>query len=350
MALTYFMSLTNLGRVEAVGEDELLDHESVGSYLVDRGVIEREPEMVRPLGGGVSNVVLQVEADGRRLVVKQALPRLRVAQEWLAKRERAVTEGRALRLASSLTPDAAPGVVDIDPARCVLVIDAAPEDWAPWKSTLLTGDVDPETAARLGGVLGEWHARTTELDVPHDPEAFDQLRLDPYHRATAARWPELAPQLLGAVDELQDVHECLVHGDFSPKNVLVAPGGAALWVIDFEVAHRGNPVFDVAFLLSHLVLKAVHRPTAAGALGAAAQRFIDAYRGTGARGAADDDRLALHVGCLLLARVDGKSPAEYLSEAGAASIRALAVDVLRTPSMRRVLRAFAPHGEREAAT
>lgn len=310
---------------------ELLDDSSVGRYLLERGVISHPPRAVRQLGGGVSNVVLLVEAGTRRMVVKQALPRLRVAQNWPAKRERARTEAAALQIVAGLTPGAVPGVIDADAKRCVLTIEAAPVRWQPWKSALLAGRANAGVAGRLGALLGTWHRTTAGLAIPHDAEAFEQLRLDPYYRTAARHHPRLAPVILAAAEELANRQECLVHGDYSPKNVLVSRHGRRLWVIDFEVAHRGHPVFDVAFLLSHLVLKAIHRPAAAPAFHAAAERFLANYAAAGSTGAGQGSALSVHLGCLLLARVDGKSPVEYLDEVGADTTRALATTLLRAP-------------------
>lgn len=315
----------------APASPELLDDASVGRYLQRRGVLDRLPETVRHLGGGVSNVVLLIESGTRRLVVKQALPRLQVAADWPAKRERTLTEAAALRLTSGLTPGAVPDVVDVDESCCALTIEAAPASWTPWKSALLEGRADPDIAARLGEILGTWHQATAGMAVPHDAEAFDQLRLDPYYRTAAARHPALAARILAAVDELAGRQQCLVHGDYSPKNVLTSGHSENLWVIDFETAHHGNPVFDVAFLLSHLVLKAVHRPPATAALQGATRHFLDRYGAAGGTGASDAPALAVHLGCLLLARIDGKSPVEYLDETDAAVVRVLASALLRHP-------------------
>lgn len=299
-----------------------LAEDSLGDYLRARGVLDAAPERVVALGGGVSNIVLAVDAGDRRLVVKQSLPRLNVAEEWLAKRERALTEAAALRWAATHTPTAVPHVVDVDPDACALVVERAPAHWRTWKDDLLDGTVDREVAARLGGVLRAWHeaAPPGALD---DQEAFVQLRIDPYHRTVARRHPALAARIDEIATGLLARRAAFVHGDFSPKNVLVGPEG--LWVIDFEVGHLGEPVFDVAFLVSHLVLKAVRRPASAAAYREAAEAFLAAY------GGAPGD-LVPQVACLLLARVDGKSPVEYLDEERQARVRATATRLLTAAS------------------
>lgn len=147
------------------------------------------------------------------------------------------------------------------------------------------------------------------------------MRLDPYHRTVAARHPDCAPAVLAVVDAMLTTRRALVHGDYSPKNVLAGSGGC--WVIDFEVAHYGDPAFDVAFLTCHLLLKAVRRPVALPAYQACAAAFLAAYGG--------DVDLA-HLGCLLLARVDGTSPAGYLDTGQEAVVRRFGRALLLDPA------------------
>ena len=285
------------------------------------------------LTGGVSGVVVLVSAGDRRLVVKQALDRLSVATEWLAKPERVLTEAAALALLHDITPAHTPELVDVDPSALVLTMTAAPAGWQPWKSVLLD---EPPSGARfaavalaLGRILAAWHQQTwgdpAVADRFADYEAFEQLRVAPFHRVVRARHPALATAIDACVADLTTARECLVHGDFSPKNVLVGPD-SPLWVLDFEVAHVGAAVFDLAFLQCHLLLKAVHRPDAAPALRAAATAFLTGY------GPIPSTRLGWHTACLLLARVDGTSPADYLTPTARDRVRALASAALAAPS------------------
>lgn len=304
----------------------LLDERSAPEYLRRRGVLSPGLEATAaPLGGGVSGTVLLVEGDGVRVVVKQSLPRLRVEQEWLAPSERILIEGAALSLTHELTPERVPAVLDLDEEVLALTIEAAPAGWRPWKEQLLSGDVDPGVAAELGRVLARWHSATAASPEARerfgDRDVFDRLRVDPFHRAVARVHPELVDAIGETVEAMLARRDCLVHGDFSPKNVLVGDG--ALWVLDHETAHTGDPLFDLAFLLAHLALKTVHRPSAASAYAACAEAFLAAY------GASDPAGVAAHLACLLLARVDGKSPADYLDESERTQVRALAVRMLR---------------------
>lgn len=316
-------------------DDDILDVANVLPYLSGRGLPPTPGAVALPLGGGVSNIVIAVGEGPGAMVVKQALSRLRVADAWWAPRERALAEAEALDLAGQLTPGAVPRVLDRDPVRCALVVERAPSGWRDWKSQLLLGTADPKVAARLGSLLARWHRATlhgkglSERFYPQGP--FEALRVEPYYRTVAHRLPQMAGPVLGFAEEMLATRVCLVHGDFSPKNVLTG-SDRDLWVIDFEVAHLGDPAFDVAFLLCHLMLKSLHRPELAAAYDGCALEFTSAYEAeVGEELAPTWEYVLGHVGCLVLARVDGKSPAEYLSEEQRKTARRLGELIVLAP-------------------
>ena len=290
---------------------EPLDKREVAAYLVGRGVLERADGVeVEELAGGISGAVYAVRGEGKRLVVKQALERFRVEDEWLVPPERALDEGAALELMAELAPGSVPALIDLDRERFVLVMEEAPEGWRPWKALLLDGVADPAVAQRLGELLRLLHTSTADVELG-SAASFEAQRVDPYLRTVQRRHPTLANEIGAYVDRLLTTDVCIVHGDYSPKNVLVGDDGphGGLWVIDWEIVHRGDPAFDVAFLLNHLLLKTIHRPAARSDYEACGAAFLDAY------GQDLDLGYVLGlVGCLMLARVDGKSPAEYLTE------------------------------------
>jgi len=287
---------------------------------------------VEVLPGGVSNDVLLVKTAGAELVVKQALPRLRVAQEWLADRGRIAAEGAALRLAATIRPDGVPAVADVVAEDYLLVMERAPAGFSVWKDDLLAGRIDVEVAGRVGSLIGSWHAAT--LDDRGTRERFDdlgafvQLRVDPYYYTAARRHPAVAGRIGQLASSLLSTRRCLVHGDLSPKNVLSGRDGT--WVIDWEVAHFGDPAFDLAFVLCHLRCKAAHRPAGTAGYRACARAFLDAYEkdAPDALDGIDPSYLAGQVACLLLARIDGKSPVEYLGPEARARCRSLACNLL----------------------
>jgi 5-methylthioribose kinase len=311
------------------------ENAELAAHLARRGLIASPADLrVLPLAGGVSNDVVAVSAPGLDAVVKQALGKLRVAEEWLADPARLATEGRALRLAGALLPGSVPRVLDL--ADGYLVIERAPRDWHTWKDDLLAGSADAGIGSRLGNALGQWQRLTlSNAEVAGafgSLTAFNQLRVDPFHRTVAQRHPDLAGVIGTTIETMEQGRACLVHGDYTPKNVLVSPAGDGLWVIDWEVAHVGDPTFDPASTLGHLLLKTVHCPAAAAGYSGVARAFL-AGLDAGRDGLVNPDsaQLIRQVGCLLLARVDGKSPAEYLDADGKARTRALARRLLTAP-------------------
>jgi 5-methylthioribose kinase len=290
-----------------------LSRESAWAYLRDRGY---QPLRIAELGGGVSNTVLLVETSGERFVLKQSLGRLRVAQEWLSERERIFRESAALRmLSASLSAGSLPEVLFEDRENYLFAMTAAPQGWMCWKDLLLTGQAQDETAATVGRLLAcmvrsSWNDATLASQFG-DQTVFDQLRIDPYYRATARRHPDLAPAFERLIAESAARRVSLVHGDWSPKNFIVS--GAAVFAIDFEVIHYGDPAFDAAFLLNHLTLKAFLHPEWRDRYRRLKRIFWDSYAAGLPAGAEWIEAATMrHLGCLMLARVDGKSPAEYL--------------------------------------
>jgi hypothetical protein len=293
------------------------------------------PVEARALSGGISNIVLAASWPGGRAVLKQSLPELRVAVEWRFDRARIINERRAMGYLGRILPAASvPAVLAHDDEAYLFAMSHAPDGAVNWKEALLRGDVDPKVAERAGALLGKIHHRSTgDPGVARDfadPTPLLQGRVDPYHRTAAAVNPYVAPVIAAEVERLLATRRCLVLGDWSPKNLLIYPD--RVLALDFEVAHLGDPAFDVAFLLTHLVLKRVRRPGDALRLRIAAQAFLSGYgRAAGAVGPPDEHVVA-ELGCLLLARVDGKSRIEYLpAEETRAHVRALAYEVLRAP-------------------
>ena len=318
---------------EAPADDDLRD--IALAAVRHTGLLDADPT-VEPLAGGVSNDVVVVRTAHSAFVVKRALPRLRVAELWEASAERSYTEATALRWAHGVAPDAVPGVVAVDRENNVLVIELASVGYGDWKQQLLAGEVRPDVGTRLGGLLAAWQRASASdpavLADFDDQEAFGQLRVQPFYAVAAERNPAAAPVIATLIERMAATRVSIVHGDFSPKNVLAEPFvGGGLWVIDWEVAHTGDPVFDVAFLLHHLICKMIVRPDRRHELMTTAESFVETYadRTRAAFGPLDDRYLLAHTAALVLARVDGKSPVDYFSPAQRDAARALALNVLR---------------------
>jgi len=271
------------------------------------------------LAGGVSSDIWRVNLGsgptGLSIVVKRALPRLRVAQLWEAPVERNRYERRWLEAANAIVPGAAPKVLagDDDGFFAMEYLHGLPV----WKAELRAGLADPAFAADVGRKLAAIHdatARRADIAAEFATDAsFHALRLEPYLLAAARVHPSFAVQLRKLSDTTAQTRLALVHGDVSPKNILVGPQGAVF--LDAECAWYGDPAFDLAFCLNHLLLKCLWTPASAGAYLACFDALSAAYLG-GAdweQAAALEQRAASLLPGLLLARVDGKSPVEYLT-------------------------------------
>jgi 5-methylthioribose kinase len=296
---------------------DLLTEQTVVSYLIEKGVISATDQAeVEVLTGGVSNVVLAITTKDKKLVLKQALAELKVAEKWEADQRRAIVEANAIALFHKLSPAHVPNLVFLDPERFILILDRVPVGSTVWKTDLLDGVINPDVAAVLGTTLANWHNfgeknKEARLQFMED-SLFEQLRIDPFYRFVAAKNESLKPVIGKLIKELEGDKTTIVHGDFSPKNIMVGMDDQ-VYILDFEVTHVGNPVFDLAFLLAHLLCKLfrTNEPLEEKMLIASAQRFISAYEQI----RPISESLPLHTALIALARVEGKSPVNYLDKA-----------------------------------
>jgi aminoglycoside phosphotransferase (APT) family kinase protein len=291
----------------------------------------------RVLTGGVSSDIWRIDLPGGPVCVKRALARLRVAADWQAPVVRNVYEARWMRRAAAASPGAAPALLGQDEASGSLAMAFLPEATHPlWKAQLRDGHADPAFAARVGAVLARIHAATaadpaTAAAFPTD-DIFHAIRLEPYLIATARAHPDLAPALHALADTTARTKRALVHGDASPKNILRGPFGPVF--LDAECAWWGDPAFDAAFCLNHLLLKCLWTPAARAGFLACFDALAGAWRAGVAwePPAAVEARAAALLPGLLLARVDGKSPVEYITaETDKAVVRRAARALLTAP-------------------
>lgn len=315
-------------------ETEILD------WLVRAGLARRdEASGVMRLSGGVSSDVFRVDLPGRTLCVKQALEKLKVQDDWRAPVERSASEVAWLRTVAGLGGPVVPEVLAEDPdGRRFAMTWFGPADHDLWKTELAAGRVDLDFAAEVGRALAVVHAATAGREDIADRFRTDglflELRIAPYLLATADRRPELAGQLRELAATTLQRRIALVHGDVSPKNILAGPRGPVF--LDAECAWYGDPAFDLAFCLNHLLLKSVWKPQHASAYDAAFLRLAGAYLdGVRWESAGELEARAVPLlGALMAARVDGKSPVEYLTGASdKAFVRGVAAELIAQPGL-----------------
>jgi aminoglycoside phosphotransferase (APT) family kinase protein len=294
------------------------------AYLRDTGhIAPDEQPAVRVLQGGVSNRTVWVgRPSGEQWVLKQALEKLRVAVDWFSSPERIHREALGLRWLVQIAPSGSlPAFVFEDHANHVLAMQAIPQPHANWKSLLLTGDLQMDHVQQFGRLLGTIHRCAAErraalVPIFEDRSFFESLRLEPYYSYTAAQVPAATDFLNTLIADTRAERLTLVHGDYSPKNILVYQ--ARLILLDHEVIHWGDPAFDLGFSLTHLLSKAHHIAPMRTAFADAANCYWRTY--LEALGPLDwqdglEARAVRHTLACLLARVAGRSQLEYLDSA-----------------------------------
>jgi 5-methylthioribose kinase len=301
-------------------ELDIEDFSALRQYLTERKYVQRGEQVeMQKLTGGISNRTIKVSwGNGESWILKQALPKLRVSVDWFSDPQRIDVECRALRwMNRSTPPGTAPSFVFEDMEHYLMGMEAIPDDHQNWKSVLLAGSVNLEHFRQFGRLLGTIHRRSSEspsdCQTFADTTYFENLRLEPYYLYTAQQVGAAEGFLRGLVEETRRRKDCLVHGDFSPKNVLLYRD--RLILLDYEVFHFGEPAFDVGFAMAHFLSKAHHVSNRRAEFAKAASEFVDVYRNEIAPvswATGIESRLVRHsLGCAL-ARVAGKSLLEYM--------------------------------------
>jgi aminoglycoside phosphotransferase (APT) family kinase protein len=315
--------------------DDLFDR--CAALVEELGIASRdEVTQVEPLTGGVASDIARVEVAGKTLAVKFALPKLKVAADWRAPVHRNAAEYAWLSVAAQVAPEGAVklyGRSESDHGFAMEFITG--DDVYLWKDRLLSGARPEGEAAAVGDVIGGIHAASTVEGFDATPfdnaDDFRALRIEPYLTYTAGRHAGVAQALTALADMLYAARGVLVHGDVSPKNILMRDGRPVM--LDAECATMGDASFDPAFCLNHLVLKSFHLPQNRAALLGEVRAFWSAYvlHVTWEDPSELEARISALLPALMLARVDGKSPVEYLNDATRAQVRAIALALVASP-------------------
>jgi len=310
------------------------EHAAFLELLRRDGVLHSPNARLTPLSGGVSCEIYLVEDGPEKFVVKRALAKLKVKADWFADINRNRHEWEYIRYVAKFLPDAVPALRHCSMSDNYFAMEHLNGHYLNWKQLLLSGQATREHASRAATILAQIHRHSTgdaeAMRLFDTTSNFFQLRIESYLLATGAKYPALRPMFEAEATRLAATRECLVHGDFSPKNILISP--ARMVLLDCEVAWYGDPAFDLAFLLNHFFLKGLfHAPKDAG-LKAMIETFWAEYQA--ARPSPElEARTARLLLMLMLARVDGKSPVEYLDAARQQFIRNFVPQQLQNPSL-----------------
>ncbi len=309
--------------------------DDLAAALRGMGLIGKDESCaIRALPGGVSCDVFAVETDGRLFCVKRALDKLRVAVDWRAPPDRSHAEVAWMRLVAGIDPKWVPQILGEDRARHLFAMQYfPPETYTVWKSLLAAGRADAGFAAEVGEAVARIHAATAgREDIARafaNQAQFHALRIDAYLLHTTARHSDVAETIRALAQSIANARIALMHGDMSPKNILSGPGGPVF--LDAETCCYGDPAFDLAFCLNHLLLKAIWHPEHTTAYAASFAALKEAYfaKADWEEHAGLESRIAGLLAAFLLARIDGKSPVEYItSERDKAFVRTLAKEFL----------------------
>ena len=305
--------------------------------MVELGLIHPQDTIkTTTLTGGVASDIAHVQAASHDYCVKFALPKLRVQEDWYAPVERNLAEYRWLKTYASIDPEGAIPLFGHSPSLNGFVMGylSGPNTYL-FKSALFEGKGSKQDAHNIGRNLGRIHQISTKSPFNSSPfdnrDDFYALRIEPYLIHTAKSHDGVADKLNEMANLLYHSEQVLVHGDVSPKNILIHDGRP--YLLDAECATMGDASFDVSFCLNHFILKALHVPSHRENYFKLCDSFWQAYRAEidFEDLASLERRITQLIPMLLLARVDGKSPVEYLTEKTSKEIRRFALSSINHP-------------------
>lgn len=291
-------------------------------YLRAAGHIDaREIPQIRLLHGGVSNRTVWVSrVNGEQWVLKQALEKLRVEADWFSRPDRILREAAGIELLPRWAGEGSiPQFKFLDEDHYLLAMEAVPQPHRNWKQVLLSEGPDPALVEQFAGLLANIHGKSSADELGKtrfsEKDFFISLRLEPYYQFAGQRVLSARDFLESLVGDTLKVADCVVHGDYSPKNILVYQD--RLILLDHEVIHWGDPAFDIGFSTTHLLSKTLHVKNHRSAFREAVSQYWNTYRDQVGfsifRGDFEERCIRHTLGCLL-ARVEGRSPLEYLNE------------------------------------
>ena len=298
---------------------DIENREVLVNYLLGKGVInEKEDYKLEYCKGGVSCIAALIEKSGKTMLVKQGRPKLAVKEEWLADPARMRIEAKANEVYNRYVPESVPAVIFYDDENYIMFREAAPADCVMWKTDLLNGILDFEVAKKTMEALVTVHNKCyNDNDVAKifaDDTIFYQLRISPYIEFVLRKYPALEEFGARLIKRLRERKLTLVHADYSPKNILVLKN-RDICILDYEISHYGDPVFDVAFFTNHIVLKSAYLKEWSAAFLNMLLYMTSTYFSM----TTYDDPKQVEADCIkilammMIARIDGKSPVEYIT-------------------------------------
>ena len=185
------------------------------------------------------------------------------------------------------------------------------------KELYFKNQINFNTIKSISGHLFKIHSsssnnKTKEIFKKNNNNFYD-LRLDPYFNEVARVFPNLNNKIKKIQKEYKLNSITLVHGDFSPKNILI--GQNKIIYIDAECSNFGDPVFDLVFFSNHLLIKSIYFKNKKNEFLKAFNLFYSNYLKNLSKKQNKNylSRILDMTPIMLLARIDGKSPVEYIN-------------------------------------
>lgn len=315
---------------------DISEKEVLIQYLRERGLLKKESlASVHYCQGGVSCTVAYVEIDGKPMIIKQALGQLKTKETWLCDPNRMYIEYESNKIYHELLPENAPETYFYDQGNYIYGREAVPDGCRMWKDDLMEGILNKNIARKAVDTLITVHNHCrNDKDIEkkfEDKSIFYSLRIAPYIEFTVSKHPEIEDHARFVKNQMMESKITLVHGDYSPKNIML--DGTGMKVLDYEVAHYGHPAFDLAFFSNHFILKAVKFTENAekylDLLDEIATRYLEAQQCMDRQ--KFEEIYVQTLAILMLARVDGKSPVEYLEdeEDKQELVRSLSISIIK---------------------
>jgi 5-methylthioribose kinase len=211
-----------------------------------------------------------------------------------------------------------------------------PKKYPLWKNELFNLKLDNKFAKNFAIKLANIHNITfnnkTIANNFNTSELFEDLRINPYIRSTAILHNDVSEELLSIADNLYNTNLALVHGDISPKNILI--NNSQPIFLDAECAWYGDPAFDISFCLNHIILKSLVLESIQKEL----ISYFNIISHNYLRNIMSNDlekyekRIIALLSALMLSRIDGKSPVEYItSDKKKEKVRSFSKFILKNP-------------------
>ena len=290
---------------------------------------------VEPLKGGVSCEIYKVDTTTNSYCIKKALKKLRVEKDWYADPIRSYYEYLWLKKTKKILPSSIPEVISYNRMKNYLIIEYLNMSrYSNLKEDLLKGKVDLDNLNKIAKKLLYIHKNlksnyNKKIFQTHNFN-FIKLRINPYLLELNKTYPELKKYINETVNLLRNNQHTVIHADFTPKNILVSKNKQI--ILDAETANYGDPSFDIVSLINHLIIKLLFVNKNKKNFVLALKKIFNTYHSNVTWEEKQDiiKRSLTLLPLMMLARVDGKSPVEYIKNNKEKNkLRRIALDLIK---------------------